>query len=124
MKLSLVVPCYNEEANVKPFFDEVNKVFKNKVEDFNKVCNLSEILVEKKTKKGIKEVDIKNLISSCKFEKIDDKIIMKLTCAAGSEENLNPDLLMKAFEKYIDNCDISYYSIHRNQLVFPVEYEF
>ena len=34
MKLSLVVPCYNEEANVKPFFDEVNKVFENKVEDF------------------------------------------------------------------------------------------
>ena len=34
MKLSLVVPCYNEEANVKRFFDEANKVFKNKVEDF------------------------------------------------------------------------------------------
>ena len=34
MKLSLVVPCYNEEANVKRFFDEVNKVFKNKVSDF------------------------------------------------------------------------------------------
>ena len=34
MKLSLVVPCYNEEANVKRFFNEVNKVFKNKVEDF------------------------------------------------------------------------------------------
>ena len=34
MKLSLVVPCYNEEANVKRFFDEVNKAFENKVEDF------------------------------------------------------------------------------------------
>lgn len=34
MKLSLVVPCYNEEANVKHFFDEVNKVFRNKVPDF------------------------------------------------------------------------------------------
>lgn len=34
MKLSLVVPCYNEEANVKRFFDEVNKVFRNKVPDF------------------------------------------------------------------------------------------
>lgn len=34
MKLSLVVPCYNEEANVRRFFDEVNKVFNNKVEDF------------------------------------------------------------------------------------------
>lgn len=34
MKLSLVVPCYNEEANVKRFFDEVNKVFESKVESF------------------------------------------------------------------------------------------
>ncbi len=34
MKLSLVVPCYNEEANVKRFFDEVNKAFENKVRDF------------------------------------------------------------------------------------------
>ena len=34
MKLSLVVPCYNEEANVERFFNEVNNVFKNKVEDY------------------------------------------------------------------------------------------
>ena len=34
MKLSLVVPCYNEEDNVKRFFDEVNRVLKNKIESF------------------------------------------------------------------------------------------
>lgn len=34
MKLSLVVPCYNEQANVNRFFSEVNNTFKNKVEDF------------------------------------------------------------------------------------------
>lgn len=34
MKLSLVVPCYNEEANVKRFFDEVNKAFESKVPDY------------------------------------------------------------------------------------------
>ena len=34
MKLSLVVPCYNEEANVKRFFEEVNMAFENKVEDY------------------------------------------------------------------------------------------
>ncbi len=34
MKLSLVVPCYNEEANVERFFNEVNSVFNNKVPDF------------------------------------------------------------------------------------------
>ncbi|MDD6878702.1 MAG: glycosyltransferase family 2 protein [bacterium] len=30
MKLSIVVPCYNEEGNIKKFYDEVYKVFVNK----------------------------------------------------------------------------------------------
>lgn len=34
MKLSLVVPCYNEEENVERFFNEVNNVFKNKVKAY------------------------------------------------------------------------------------------
>ena len=34
MKLSLVIPCYNEEGNVEKFFDEVNKVFGGKVADY------------------------------------------------------------------------------------------
>ena len=34
MKLSLIVPCYNEEGNVEKFFDIVNKAFENKVEDY------------------------------------------------------------------------------------------
>ena len=34
MKLSLVVPCYNEEANVKRFFNEVNNAFLCNVDDY------------------------------------------------------------------------------------------
>lgn len=34
MKLSLIVPCYNEEGNVEKFFSEVNRVFKDKIEDY------------------------------------------------------------------------------------------
>lgn len=34
MKLSLVVPCYNEEGNVKRFFNEVNNVFLCNVDDY------------------------------------------------------------------------------------------
>lgn len=34
MKLSLVVPCYNEEGNVRRFFDTVNTVFCGKLEDY------------------------------------------------------------------------------------------
>lgn len=35
MKLSLIVPCYNEEGNVEKFFDVVNEAFENKVEDYD-----------------------------------------------------------------------------------------
>lgn len=30
MKLSLIVPCYNEEENIEPFYNEVVKTFKDK----------------------------------------------------------------------------------------------
>lgn len=32
--LSLIVPCFNEEGNVRKFFDEVNKAFEGKVDDY------------------------------------------------------------------------------------------
>lgn len=34
MKLSLVVPCYNEESNVELFFNEVKRVFDGKITDY------------------------------------------------------------------------------------------
>ncbi len=34
MKLSLVVPCYNEEGNVEKFFSETKRVFDGKVSDY------------------------------------------------------------------------------------------
>lgn len=34
MKLSLVVPCYNEEGNVEKFFSEVKRVFDGNVDDY------------------------------------------------------------------------------------------
>lgn len=58
-----------------------------------------EILIEKKTKKGVKEVDIKPLMIS--YEVLEG-IILKLTLKAGSSENLNPQLLIKAMEKYMN----------------------
>ncbi len=34
MKLSLVVPCYNEEENVQRFYDEVNKTFSGLISNY------------------------------------------------------------------------------------------
>ena len=73
-----------------------------------------EILIEKKTKKGIKEVDIKPLFLSYEVE---DKIVLKLKLKAGSSENLNPQLVLKAMEKHIDNIKISNVRIVREYLI-------
>lgn len=34
MKVSLVVPCYNEESNVRPFFEATQKAFQDKISDY------------------------------------------------------------------------------------------
>lgn len=34
MKLSLVIPCYDEQDNVEKFFNTVNRVFDGKIEDY------------------------------------------------------------------------------------------
>lgn len=64
MKLSLVIPCYNEEGNVEKLFDAVNKAFENKVEDYEFVFvndgssdgtykKLKELYCDKNEKKNI-----------------------------------------------------------------------
>lgn len=57
MKLSLVIPCYNEEKNIRKFYDCVNACFKNKVE------NYEFIFVNDGSKDNTRN-EIKELISS------------------------------------------------------------
>ena len=76
-------------------FDEIDAHFNKNLTEF---FALESVLCQKKGKKGkIKEIDIMPKIR--KSEIIDNKI--NLTLAAGSEDNLNPSLIMDAFfEKY------------------------
>ena len=63
---------------------------------------LEEINIEKKTKKGLKTVDIKQGIR--KFEIIEkfDNVELNITLTAGSSDNVNPNLVVSAFQKYSD----------------------
>lgn len=58
--------------------------------------NEETLMVMKKGKKGIKEVDIKPLILSLEMAETAGEICLETKVYAGSERNLNPDLLMKA----------------------------
>ncbi len=59
--------------------------------------SLSETVVPKKTKSGIKDTNIRNDIKSITIE--NGKLIMVL--AAGSQANLKPDVVLSAMNKYI-----------------------
>ncbi len=82
-------------------------------DDIIEFLRKDEILIDKKTKKGVKEVDIKPLMVS--YEVLDG-ITLKLTLKAGSTENLNPQLLIKAMEKYM-GVTVEYTEIIREKLL-------
>ncbi len=94
-----------------------------------------EIVIEKKTKKSVKEVDIKPHILAwdfsmdtfakkngenygtlhCDYE--GNSLFMRLT--SGSETNIKPELVMQAFYTFCENELEPYsYQIHRMQMIF------
>ncbi len=71
----------------------------------NKLLNSNELIAEKMGKKGhrkvLKQVNLIEQIFSKDLGACGNKILIKLTCAAGNSVNLNPALLIEALEKEI-----------------------
>lgn len=65
--------------------------------DFENFCSRPQILFEKKTKKGSREVDLKPLIYNMEVRNSD--IFMQVS--AGSTDNVKPELIFEAFCQYI-----------------------
>lgn len=73
---------------------------------------MNEILIEKKTKSGIKETDIRPDIKDIKVSL--EKIEMILS--AGSRANLKPEVVIAAMNKYIDGYQSGSCHYHRKQI--------
>lgn len=84
--------------------------------DVDKFYNLSEIITAKKSKSGIKDVDIKPLIFDMKSEKAEGGYIIYMRTASGNS-NLKPDTVIEAMKKYIDGFECEYYTVHRKALL-------
>lgn len=65
-----------------------------------KVLSSPQILVEKKSKSGLKEVDLKENLSEYTFERKKDGLHMNVLLPAGSSNNINPNLILEAVRKY------------------------
>lgn len=59
----------------------------------------NELLIEKKSKSGIKHIDILPKINQVKLETRQGSAYMELILPAGSGENINPFLLIRAMQK-------------------------
>ena len=70
----------------------------------------SEILVEKRSKKGMTEVDIKPMISTMGVSRISEQELELRGIIAAQNPSLNPQLLVNAISRYAPECtpDFSY----------------
>ena len=67
-------------------------------DDIEKLLAADEILIEKKTKKGIKTVDIKPDMQVIAFNANESGVEMKLRLPAGTQTNYNPTLFFEALK--------------------------
>lgn len=63
-----------------------------------------EIMVEKKTKRGMKQIDIKQQIRVESLGQTEGKLCVDLRLPAGNEANLNVSVVTGAFEKYAEQA--------------------
>lgn len=70
--------------------------------NLNKLLNMENILVDKKSKSGIKQVDIKPFINEYSLDKAENNIKLDIILPAGSVENINPSLIVTALSNYFD----------------------
>ena len=60
-----------------------------------------EIPMEKKTKSGVKQVNLKRYLGETQVKEEDGKVVIEAMLPAGSEENVSPLLLTGAVEAYL-----------------------
>jgi radical SAM-linked protein len=106
----LVRAEYTADIVVKNSISELEQ----KITEF---LSLKEIVVEKKTKRGVNDTDIKPMIFDVSVEKNEDKDIrLKFVLANGEPANLKAVTFFAALEKYIEGFEIDYFSLVRNNL--------
>lgn len=71
-------------------------------ETVKQLFSMDEIMMDKKSKAGIKEVDLKENICRYDISTIDNCVNINIILPAGSTNNVNPTLITDALKKYFD----------------------
>ena len=89
-------------ADYRLTFDEIKEFEDGVKESVKKILDVDEIMVTKKTKKGIKDIDIRPDILSLEYDPV-GAVMMRL--CAGSERNLSPAIVSQKIFEYIGKND-------------------
>ena len=83
--------------NIKISSNEINshKVY----EALTNLLSSDEIMIDKRTKSGIKTVDLKKSIKTYELKEMFDFAELDVVLSAGSTDNANPNLILTALEK-------------------------
>lgn len=98
----------NEIVEIESLFkqDTIEMEKETKSKQKIKVINIKEYIIEIRVIEDNTYVETENTLSA--------KIM--LHCKAGSENNLNPNLIIEAIKKYLPEISIEDYDIHRKEL--------
>lgn len=97
-------------------FAEYNILLDYPSKDINNISRFFEndvINVVKKSKRGEKNINLKEIIKRIYFKEADNKVLINVILPAGCTDNINPTLLLQAISDEF-NCEIDYLRIIRN----------
>ena len=83
--------------------------------DFNSMLNAESIITQKKTKKGIKDIDLKPYLSDYSLDVDGEEVVFSATLPAGSTVNINPILYLNALKE--KTGQEYYYSAARTKIM-------
>lgn len=86
------------EFSIKLSYENTNSTVL--AENLSRFLESDKIEIEKRSKKGFKTVDIKQGIKSFEIDEKFDFVLLNVVLSAGSSDNVNPNLLVSAFENY------------------------
>lgn len=108
-----ITAAYEGKSRMKALENALYIVYPQKVPSgVLEFLSMESILIDKKTKSGIKETDIRSDIKSIKV--YIDRVEMVIS--AGSKRNLKPEVVMNAMNKYINGYKSGDCEYHRKEI--------
>lgn len=91
-------------------------------EEMKSLLNKESWIMTKRSKKGVKEVDIKPMVHELKYWIKDDEVVLNVLISSGCREHLAPDLLVKLIQENTTNFDEeAFVEIKREEMYFMKE---